>query len=131
MPKCTIDVFVEQLKGTFKEARNQTFDRYQVFNCKKEQNESLEKIHSRIKQKAALCNWEDLEGSIVNSIFTQGMQNRQIQMKLRSEERDPIATLQYTLAGERSQENKQKSETKQINHRNKPDRVNRVPIRKT
>ena len=56
MPNCTIEAFVEQLNETFKEVRNQTFDRYQVFNCKKEQNEPLKKKHSRIKQKAALCN---------------------------------------------------------------------------
>ena len=60
MSKCTIDAFVEQLKETFKEVRNETFDRYQFFNCKQEHNESLEKFHSRKKQKAALCNWQEL-----------------------------------------------------------------------
>ena len=48
------DEFVEQLKETYKEVRNETFDRYQFFNIKQEQNEPLEKFHSRIKQKAAL-----------------------------------------------------------------------------
>ena len=60
MSKRTTDAFVEQLKETFKEVRNETFYRYQFFNCKQEHNESLEKFHSRIKQKAALCNWEEL-----------------------------------------------------------------------
>ena len=77
MSKCTTDAFVEQLKETFKEVRNETFDRFQFFNCKQEQNESLEKFHSRIKQKAALCNWEVLEDSLVKSIFIQGMRNPQ------------------------------------------------------
>ena len=108
MSKCTTDAFVEQLKETFKEVRNETFDRFQFFNCKQEQNESLEKFHSRIIQKAALCNWEALEDSLVKSIFIQGMRNPQIQMDLLSEDRDPIGTLQYALARERGQENQQK-----------------------
>ena len=108
MSKCTTDAFVEQLKETFKEVRNETFDRFQFFNCKQEQNESLEKFHSRIKQKAALCDWEALEDSLVKSIFIQGMRNPQIQMDLLSEDRDPIGTLQYALARERGQENQQK-----------------------
>ena len=98
MSKCTTDAFVEQLKETFKEVRNKTFDRYQFFNCKQEHNEALEKMHSRIKQKAALCNWEDLEDRLVKSIFIQGMRNHQIQMELLSEDWDPIGTLQYDLA---------------------------------
>ena len=40
MSKCTTDAFVEQLKETFKEVRNETFDRYQFFNCKQEHNET-------------------------------------------------------------------------------------------
>ena len=31
MSKCTTDAFVEQLKETFKEVRNETFDRFQFF----------------------------------------------------------------------------------------------------
>ena len=108
MSKCTTDAIVEQLKETFKEVRNETFDRFQFFNCKQEQNESLEKFHSRIKQKAALCNWEALEDSLVKSIFIQGMRNPQIQLDLLSEDRDPIGTLQYALAREKGQENQQK-----------------------
>ena len=46
MSKCTTDAFIEQFKETFKEVRNETFDRYQVFNCKQERNEPLEKFHS-------------------------------------------------------------------------------------
>ena len=88
--------------------RYETFDRFQFFNCKQKQNESLEKFHSRIKQKAALCNWEALEDSLVKSIFIQGMRNPQIQMDVLSEDRDPIRTLQYALARERGQENRQK-----------------------
>ena len=88
--------------------RNETFDRYQFFNCKQEHNESLEKFHSRIKQKAALCNWEHLEDSLVKRIFIQCMRNPQIQMDLLSEDRDPIGTLQYALAREKGQENQQK-----------------------
>ena len=56
MSKCKTDAFIEQLKDPFKEVRIETFDRYQIFNCKQEANGSLEKFHSRIKQKAALCN---------------------------------------------------------------------------
>ena len=98
MSKSTIDAFVEHLKGIFKEVRNKTFDRYQFFKCKEKQNEPRNKFYSRIKQKAALCNWEELEDSLVNSILIQGMQNPQIQLDLLSEDRDPIGTLQYTLA---------------------------------
>ena len=108
MAKCTTDAFVEQLKETFKEIRNKTFDRYQFFNCKEEHNGPLEKFHSRIKQKAALCNWEELEDSLIKSIFVQGMRNPQIQMDLLSEDRDPIGTLKYALARMRGQENQQK-----------------------
>ena len=35
-----------------KEVKNEIFDRYQFFNCKQEVNEALEKLQSRIKQKA-------------------------------------------------------------------------------
>ena len=59
---------------------------------------TLEKLHSRIKQKAALCNWEELENSLVKRVFIQGMQNLQTQMDLLSEDRDPIWPLQKALA---------------------------------
>ena len=107
MSKCTTDAFIEQLKKTFKEVRNKTFDRYQFFSCKQEVNEPLEKFNSRIKQKAALCNWKELEDSLVKIIFIQVMRNAQIQMDLLSEFRDPIGTLQYALERERGQKNQQ------------------------
>ena len=106
--KCTTDAFIEQLKDKFKEVRNETFDRYKFVNCQQEANKPLEKFHSRIKQKAALCNWEELADSLVKSIFIQGMRNAQIQMDLVSEDGDPIGTIQYALARERGQENQQK-----------------------
>ena len=84
MSKYTTDAFVDQLKEPFKEG-------------KQEHNETLEKFHLRTKQKTALCNWEDLEDSLVKSIFIQGMRNPQFQMDLLSEDRDPIGTLQYAL----------------------------------
>ena len=42
MSKCTTDSFVEQLKETFKEVRNETCDRCQLFICKQDQNEPLD-----------------------------------------------------------------------------------------
>ena len=56
LSKCTTDALVIQLKETFKEIRNETFDRFQFFRCTQNQGELLEQFHSRIKQKAALCN---------------------------------------------------------------------------
>ena len=56
LSKCTADALVIQLKETFKEIRNETFDRFQFFRCTQNPGESLEQFHSRIKQKAALCN---------------------------------------------------------------------------
>ena len=105
MSKCTTDAFIEQLKEIFKEVRNETFDRYLFFNCKQEVSEPLEKFNSRIKQKAALCNSEELEDGLAKSIFIHGMRNIQIQMDLLSEDRDPIGTMKYALARERGQEN--------------------------
>ena len=64
-----------QLKDTFKEIINETFDKFQFFLCTQNPGESREQFHSRIKQKAALCNWGDLEDSLVKSIFMQGMAN--------------------------------------------------------
>ena len=61
-----------------------------------------------MKQKTALCNLEELEDSLVKSIFIQGMSNPQIQMDLLSEDRDPLETLQYAIARERGQENQQR-----------------------
>ena len=103
--KRTIDALVIKLEETFKEIRNGTFDRFQFFRCKQIPGESLEQIHSRIKQKAAFCNWEDIEESLVRSMFIQGMSNQQIQMDLISEDRDPLETLIYALTRERRQEN--------------------------
>ena len=57
LSKCTTDTLVIQLQETFKEIRNETFDRIQFFRCTQNPGESLEQFHSRIKQKAALCNW--------------------------------------------------------------------------
>ena len=62
--------------------RNETFDRYQLFNCKQEINEPLEKFHSRNQR-------------IVGKFSQQNIA-------------DPIGTLQYALARERGQENQQK-----------------------
>ena len=97
-----------------------------------QRNESLEKFHFRLKQKPALHNWEDLEDSLVKSIFIQGMRNPQLQMDLLSEDRDPTGTLQYALARERGQESQQKNgQPKQIAIRHKPTRKNRNSIHKT
>ena len=119
MSKCTKDEFTEQLKETFKEIRNETFDRYQLFNCKQEVNEPFRKFHSRKKQKAADCNWEVLEGSLVKSIFIQGMRNPQTQMDLLSEDREPIGTLQYALARTSGQQNQWKMTNKNKNNNKK------------
>ena len=108
LSKCTTDALVIQLQDTFKEIRNKTFDRFQFFRCTQNPGESLEQFHSRIKQQAALCNWEDLEDSLVKSIFLQGMSKPQIQMDLLSEDRDPQKTLQYAITRERGQENQQR-----------------------
>ena len=67
------------------------------FQLQQNPSEPLEQFHSRIKQKAALYNWEDLEHSLVNSNFIQGMSNPQIQMDLLSEDRDPLETLHYAI----------------------------------
>ena len=66
---------VMQLQETLKEIRNEIFDKFHFFLCTQNPGESLEQFHSRIEQKAALCNWEDLEDSLVRSIFMQGMAN--------------------------------------------------------
>ena len=108
LSKCTTDALVIQLQDTFKEIRNETFDRFQFFRCTQNPGESLEQFHSRIKQKAALCNWEDLEDSLVKSIFIQGMSNPQIQMDILSEDRDPLETLHYAITRERGQENQKR-----------------------
>ena len=104
LAKCTTDPLVIQIQDTFKEIRNETFDRFQFFRCTQNPGESLEQFHSRIKQKAALCNWEDLEDSLVKSIFIQGMANPQIQMDLFSEDRDPLETLHYAKTRETERE---------------------------
>ena len=51
------------------------------------------KISSKDK-KAALCNWEELEDSLVKSIFVQGIRNPLIQINLLPEDCDTIGTLQ-------------------------------------
>ena len=135
--KCTTDALVEQLREAFIQTRNETFDRFQFFRCRQKENESLEVFHSRIKKHASVCNWEQLEESLVKSIFLQGTNNQQIQMDLLSEERTPSETLQYALARERGQESQQKT----INTNTNPapqnpwsekiqliKRQNRVPI---
>ena len=77
--------------------------------------------------KTALCNWEELEDSLVKNIFIQGMRNAQIQTDLLSEERDPIGTLQYALARERGQENQQKmNSNNRYNTDTKPIGTNEV-----
>ena len=108
LSKCTTDALVIQLQDSFKEIRNKTFNRFQFFRCTQNPGESLEQFHSRIKQKAALCNWEDLEDSLVKSIFIQGMSNPQIQMDLLSEDIDPLEKLHYAITRERGQENQQR-----------------------
>ena len=99
---------LEQLRESFIQTRNETFDRYQFFRCRQKEGESLEIFHSRIKKHASVCNWEHMEESLVKSIFIQGMNNQQIQMDLLSEARTPSETLQYALARERGQESQQK-----------------------
>ena len=107
--KFTTDALVIQLQDTFKEIRNETFDKFEFFRCTQNPGESLEQFHSRIKPKAALCNWEDLEDNLVKSIFIQGKSNPQIQMDLLAEDRDPLETLHYAITKERGQENQQRT----------------------
>ena len=108
LSKCTTDALVIQLQETFKEIRNETFDRFQFFRCTQNPGESMKQFHSRIKQKAALCNWEDIEDSLVKSIFIQGMSNPQIQMDLLSEDRDPRETLRCAITRDGGQETQQR-----------------------
>ena len=108
LSKCTTDALVINLQDTFKEIRNETFHRFQFFRCTQNPGESLEQFHSRIKHKAVLCNWEDLEDSLVKSIFIQGMSNPQIQMDLLLEDRDPLETLHYAITRVGGQENQQR-----------------------
>ena len=54
LQKCTTDAFVQQLKESFTQTRNETFDRFQFFRCQQKEGEPLEVIHSRIKKHAAL-----------------------------------------------------------------------------
>ena len=42
--KCTTDALVEQLRESFIQTRNETFDRYQFFRCRQKESESLEII---------------------------------------------------------------------------------------
>ena len=95
------DLFITRLRSN----KHLSSMQPQFFRCKQLPGESLEQIHSRIKQKAAFCNWEDIEESLVRSMFIQGMSNQQIQMDLISEDRDPLETLIYALTRERRQEN--------------------------
>ena len=80
-------------KETFKEIRKETFDRYHFFNCKQEVIKALEKIHSKINQKAALCT-RGQPGE--KHLYTRYVEP-QIQIDLLSEDREPIGTLQYAL----------------------------------
>ena len=95
--KCTTDALIEQLKETYTEERNETFDRCQFFEFKQEATEPMEKFNSTIKQKAALSNWDEVEDSLLESMFVQDMLNPQKQMDILSEDTDPIGTLQYAL----------------------------------
>ena len=87
LAKCSRDALVIQLQDTFKEIRNETFNRFQFFRCTQNPGESLEQFHSRIRQKAALCNWEDLEDILVSNFKE---------------------TLHYAITRERGQENQQR-----------------------
>ena len=108
LAKCTTDALVIQLQDTFKEIRNETFNRFQFLRRTQNPGESLEQFHSRTKQKAALCNREHLEDSLVESIFIQGTSNPQIQIDLLSDDRDPLETLHYAITRERGEENQQR-----------------------
>ena len=61
LQKCTTDALIEQLKESFTQKRNETFDRFQFFRCQQKEGESLGKFHLRITKHAALCNWDHLE----------------------------------------------------------------------
>ena len=46
LQKCTTDALVEQLKESFTQARNETFDRFQFFGCQqKKENPSKYSTH--------------------------------------------------------------------------------------
>ena len=78
------DALVIQIKETFKEIRNETFDRFQLFRCTQNPGEWLEQSTHVENKKAAMCNWENLEDSLVTIIFIQGLAKPQIQMDLLS-----------------------------------------------
>ena len=94
-------------KDTFKEIRKENFDRYLFYNCKQEVSEPLEQIHNKINQKTALCNWAELEDSLVKSILYKTCQISIYRLIYCQEDREPIGTLQYALARKRGQENQQ------------------------
>ena len=85
--KITTNAVVEQLKNTVKVIRKQTFDR--LFFNSQNVDELMKKFHLRIMQEPALCNWEELDYSLIKSVFIQAMRNSQKQINLLSEDREP------------------------------------------
>ena len=97
-----------ELQETLKEIRNATFDRFQFFRWTQNPGESSEQFHLRMKQKAALCNWENLGDSLLKSFFIQGMANPQIQTDLLSEDKVRLEKLNYALTIESGPVNQQR-----------------------
>ena len=85
------------IKGNTQRGQKRDVRQTPIFQLQTKTKGATEKYHSMIKQKTAPCNWEEVEDSLVKSIFIQGMRNPKMQKDWLSEDCNPIRTLQYAL----------------------------------
>ena len=93
--------FWELLKTTLTVTTNLTYERFNFFDLKQKENDSLEKFHKTLSELAKNCKLGELESELVRDIFITNMRNVEIQKKLCIEYLTPENVLSYVLVHEK------------------------------
>ena len=99
--RCTTNELVHELLLTFTRPRNLTFDRFQFFRALQQNNECLEILYSRLRERGSHAKLEHLEEDLVKDLFISNMQNSNFQMELLSEVRTAQQVLNFAVNRER------------------------------
>lgn len=76
---------LEKFDDHFTTKLNTTYERYQFFTIRQEKNESIENFITRLKSKAATCEFKTLENSLVRDMLVVGLDDEVIKEKLLQE----------------------------------------------
>lgn len=87
-----ITTILEALEAYFKPARNVIYERYVFGCCKQEEGESIDNFVTRLREKAATCDYAGLKDEMIRDKIVLGITNEGTRRRLLSEKKLTLLT---------------------------------------